>query len=662
MIFYKRNKSNRTLGVLAFLVVFFVPHTLFADVFAPASCESLYSTDLVTEMSHEIDYRIEGLTANDSTKKVFSTRGNMTDPWARSATVWTTEGDSPLDLTGASPWNSNLDFRQAGVLISPRHIVFAKHYPIANGSTVIFITDDNTIVTRTLQAQMSVVFQPELPDDVQLGVLDSDVPPGIAFYPVISKELMDQYLGERRFPFFIFDQEAKAIVGEVDYVIDSYYEHAALNHFIPNATSTRFSFFEELVEGDSGQPGFFLIHGQPILALTTTTGGRGPFYGAYVEAINDAIITLGNDGGYQLSTYDLSCFVGNEVPEVIDETFMLTENSAEGVVVGTTTASDSFGGDTLTYEIISGNTNNAFAIDANTGVLTVDTESAIDFETHPIFELTIGVSDNWVTPAQGVGRITVELTDVLEVGAPTVLTVPASSITGTSGFMNGSITATGGQNPTLRGFKYGTSVVYGATTTEAGNFSTGVFSAELEALECGTAYHFKAWASNPLGGTAYGSHRTLTTLACEEDNGGGRGGGGGSSGRATNTTKAVAQDGTTVREALIIKLQELIRQFIALGGTPSLSMVAFITPTSTSTTFARDLDVGDTGIDVKALQGFLIAQQKGPVSVVLAKAKANGYFGLLTQSALAEFQMFVGIVPASGYFGPKTRSIINGLI
>ena len=670
-MFSRGNKSTFSIFAGVMLGVL-IPQTTFADVFAPASCESLFSTNLVEEMSHEIDYRIDGLTANDSTKKIFSTRGNATDPWTRSATVWTMEGDTALDLTGASPWNSNSNFTKAGVLISPRHIIFAKHFPIANGSSVVFVADDNTIVTRTLQAQTSVVYQPDAGEDVQLGVLDSDVPLSIAFYPVVSRREMDRYLSEPRFPFLLLDQEAKASIQEIDYAIGLADEHVYFNYFAPAATSTRFAFYEGQVNGDSGQPGFFFVDGQPLLALSVTGAGYGPFYGSYIDAINGAIIELGNDGGYQVSTYDLSCFdVFNERPDVIDETFTIPENSIAGTYVGTTTASDTLGGDTLTYSILSGNTSNAFAIDSATGELTVATESAINFETHPSFELVIEAEDNWFAPTAATGTIVIELEDILEADGPTVTTVAASATEETSATLNGSITATGGQNPDLRGFVYGLSSSYGATTTEAGSFSTGDFSTTLTSLACGTTYYFKAWASNVLGGLSYGSERTVVTSACsseEEGSGGGHhggGGGGGGGSRGSAETTATGAFGSTlspeVRTQLLIQLKTLIQNLIALGGTPSPNALAFLdfVPTPhASNSFTRDLDIGAVGADVTALQNFLITEYKGPKAAQLATLGASGVFGQTTQAALAEYQGVVGIVPASGYFGPKTRALV----
>jgi fibronectin type 3 domain-containing protein len=80
-----------------------------------------------------------------------------------------------------------------------------------------------------------------------------------------------------------------------------------------------------------------------------------------------------------------------------------------------------------------------------------------------------------------------------------------------------------------------------------------------------------------------------------------------------------------------------------------------------STIFSRDLDIGSRGADVKALQEFLIGQNKGPLAEQLGGVGATGYFGSLTQKTLAEYQGSVGISPTAGYFGPKTRNYINSL-
>jgi peptidoglycan hydrolase-like protein with peptidoglycan-binding domain len=82
-------------------------------------------------------------------------------------------------------------------------------------------------------------------------------------------------------------------------------------------------------------------------------------------------------------------------------------------------------------------------------------------------------------------------------------------------------------------------------------------------------------------------------------------------------------------------------------------------PVVASGLFLRDLEVGMTGEDVRALQDFLIKQNTGTASQKLSENGASGYFGELTKAALVEFQQARGISPASGYFGPVTRSAVG---
>jgi hypothetical protein len=76
----------------------------------------------------------------------------------------------------------------------------------------------------------------------------------------------------------------------------------------------------------------------------------------------------------------------------------------------------------------------------------------------------------------------------------------------------------------------------------------------------------------------------------------------------------------------------------------------------TAATVVRDLTLGSQGDDVTALQVALIALDLGPSAKALATAGATGYFGGMTQAALAEYQRVRGITPASGYYGPLTRA------
>ena len=60
---------------------------------------------------------------------------------------------------------------------------------------------------------------------------------------------------------------------------------------------------------------------------------------------------------------------------------------------GSVSASDPDVGDTLSYAITAGDLGGAFSIDSATGEITVADSAQLDFETTPVFNLTVTVTD-----------------------------------------------------------------------------------------------------------------------------------------------------------------------------------------------------------------------------------------------------------------------------
>jgi len=111
---------------------------------------------------------------------------------------------------------------------------------------------------------------------------------------------------------------------------------------------------------------------------------------------------------------------------------------------------------------------------------------------------------------------------------------------------------------------------------------------------------------------------------------------------AQTTAELTAQINSLL--AMIAQLQAQISGGATTGGS--------------ATTFSTDLTVGSKGADVTALQTWLVS--KG--FLTMPAGVAMGYFGSLTKSAVAKYQVSVGITPAVGYFGPITRAKINVLV
>ncbi|MBF0450343.1 MAG: cadherin domain-containing protein [Candidatus Magnetomorum sp.] len=83
----------------------------------------------------------------------------------------------------------------------------------------------------------------------------------------------------------------------------------------------------------------------------------------------------------------------DNVPIVAYQTFYVDENKRNNTWVGTVVANDEDPSDVLSYEIISGNTDSAFKIDAQTGKLSVNGDKKLNYENINHYELLIRISD-----------------------------------------------------------------------------------------------------------------------------------------------------------------------------------------------------------------------------------------------------------------------------
>ena len=129
--------------------------------------------------------------------------------------------------------------------------------------------------------------------------------------------------------------------------------------------------------------------------------------------------------------------------------------------------------------------------------------------------------------------------------------------------------------------------------------------------------------------------------------------------RAYQQSKGISQTGyigPLTRAALNAELGASATAPAATPATPSASAVE---NANANASFKRDLETGSTGDDVRALQaylnshGFQIAENGAG-----SPGNETTMFGGLTRAALAKWQASVGITPAVGYFGPKTRAYV----
>jgi VCBS repeat-containing protein len=116
----------------------------------------------------------------------------------------------------------------------------------------------------------------------------------------------------------------------------------------------------------------------------------------------------------------------NQSPVINDQTFFVNENSIYGTSVGFVEAYDPDAGQILNYSILSGNIADAFTINSSTGEITVSNSLALNYNTNPVFTLTVNVQDNGTLSLEDQATVTINLLDTNE---PPVITDQTFSTT-----------------------------------------------------------------------------------------------------------------------------------------------------------------------------------------------------------------------------------------
>ena len=206
-----------------------------------------------------------------------------------------------VDLSCASPWNSSFGHWKAGTAISKRHFLQAAHYTTPPGVKIRFRGTDGKSVTRTIVATNQVSGS-----DIMVGLLDEPLPDTVHPARLLPKDFHRYLGGVDRLPGLMLDFNEHAILSEFGPL------PPAKRSFADSRAPTnelRRAFFEEVVEGDSGNPKFLLAGDEPILicclwSYGTDKGGMGPFLTAWADELQAVMDKL--CPGYPLRYFDLS--------------------------------------------------------------------------------------------------------------------------------------------------------------------------------------------------------------------------------------------------------------------------------------------------------------------------------------------------------------------
>jgi len=111
----------------------------------------------------------------------------------------------------------------------------------------------------------------------------------------------------------------------------------------------------------------------------------------------------------------ISCDKNKFTPSINDQQFSVEENSPAGTLIGLVEAYDQDECQKLTFEIIDGNDEGTFKIDAASVLLSVNNPGNLDYESHTQIALTISVSDGHdKRPLESTAIVTINIINVLE--------------------------------------------------------------------------------------------------------------------------------------------------------------------------------------------------------------------------------------------------------
>lgn len=239
-------------------------------------------------MASELDSRLAGKTSAAALAAYSLQTHTDVGPFTRNTSFWA--ADLVPQLTCASPSNSAASNRLSVTLITRRHMICTRHggigvgYP-SDGITVRFVTSSNTMVTRVISQHFDTQY------DFVVFLLDSDLPSSIAHAKIVPDGFRNYLSHSPRIPVFMFDQEEKGLVADIRETLITRMD------WIPPSNSVRAQFYELPVPGDSGDPVFCIINGEPVLIGLITSEFHGPFFDGLNGAVNSAIASVDALGG-----------------------------------------------------------------------------------------------------------------------------------------------------------------------------------------------------------------------------------------------------------------------------------------------------------------------------------------------------------------------------
>lgn len=241
-------------------------------------------------MATSVDSRLAGKSASTA-KSLFVGYNTSMMVTERNASCWCS--DVP-GITCISPWNNHGGYRYGTFLIAPDILIGPYHVLHSVPTTFYCIDADGNSHGRNSTAQARVGTT-----DILVIKLASNFPTSIAFAKLLPQSIFDKIAvmvneGTIKIPALLIDQQENALVGDTLLLNSS-------ASFIAPTNSKRLEFNETIINGDSGNGGFWIYMNDliPLMEFHYGGGGDGPSIHYHRDEINSVITFLGSS--YQLT-------------------------------------------------------------------------------------------------------------------------------------------------------------------------------------------------------------------------------------------------------------------------------------------------------------------------------------------------------------------------
>ena len=279
-----------------------------------AGCDPLAydgTNTVLSVMARSVDERLASTTTTCACIYVSYNQSAVLNGLQKNENSWAYD----IDLSCASPWNGWHAMCEAGVLLTRRHVLFAKHYlfQYGEGDRRLYFRPRNGGVYSGVVIATNV----SMHTDIAVALLGEEVPDSISSATILPANYAD-YIGDGKgLPMLTLDYQEQALVHDV-VAFPVRQGNVAARYPV---TPLRFTNTEPIVVGDSGNPRFLVIESTPILVSTLWMGpnsaASGPFVTAWRNEIQALIDELSQGASldtndYRLVEYDLS-----QYPELI---------------------------------------------------------------------------------------------------------------------------------------------------------------------------------------------------------------------------------------------------------------------------------------------------------------------------------------------------------